>query len=346
MDTSLSIVASLPIAVLVVDDQFRVVSASRPAYSVFGQRFYPADVDRNLQGLTRLLIERVPLADLLRGVIARLKGQGANEKFHWVDAGRDYDVTVSCFITKTAPVFVVYLEDQTAPISMQRNQSKARSFLEGIMNSLHLGLMVMDRQLQVTNMNRAQEDLFKRIGAPLPLLQAIGASITDLLPEESEILETLRKDVLDAGMMCGGIVEQFEAGDRNIFFAVGFSPLKDEAGEIVGMIRVCEDVTEKHQMEEELRAAERRASELDGIRKVIITLNHEVNNALMGIMGHLDLIIRIPPAIPEDKQAMVKTIQMEAEKIAAITKKLSDMKQVKTIEYLHDGPSMIDTGNR
>jgi signal transduction histidine kinase len=84
-----------------------------------------------------------------------------------------------------------------------------------------------------------------------------------------------------------------------------------------------------------------RAERVAAIGEVAITIRHEVNNALAAILGEAGLLRETQaPLNPEDRKG-VETILEMAGRVAADLKKLSNLDDAPTTEYL-DGVKMVD----
>ncbi len=331
---------SLPAPVLVLDNTLSILSASRSVCSVLGREFMDAD-----GSITMAMAQFDGLDTLLKGMITKLQAPGMTDKFRWQNGQRTYNVTVSSYVHAEAILFSALFEDYTDHIMMTRMNDRARGYLESIMASLPLGIIVTDRNQMITNMNRTQESFFKLAGETLSLVDVVGQSLAETFPDEAQLTEKVEHDVLEQGAVFGGVTENFDVGGEERTFAVSFAPLHDESNNIAGMIRVCEDVTEKEKLEKELRKVEMRNMEIEAIRKVMVTLNHEINNALLSIMANAELLLRTHAQYSSDEKVMLNTIVSRAEKIADVTQQLSSLQEVKTREYLEGGPEMIVTNS-
>ncbi|MCA1813388.1 MAG: PAS domain S-box protein, partial [Halobacteriales archaeon] len=120
----------------------------------------------------------------------------------------------------------------------------------------------------------------------------VGQPVTRLIPaerlgEEEEILRRLRR---------GERVEQFETqrvrkDGRVIDVSLTISPIRDEAGRIIGASKIARDITERKRAEQELRAMNERLQELDRMKTQLInTASHELRTPLTPITLQLDLL--------------------------------------------------------
>lgn len=80
---------------------------------------------------------------------------------------------------------------------------------------------------------------------------------------------------------------------------------------------------------------------LHGISQLAVSVNHEVNNPLMGLMGTAEMILMENPELPEKVQRDLQTVIDQARRIQSITLRLRDLNHLRTIPY-DDQASMID----
>jgi len=333
-----------PFPAILFNDRLEVIEASPAAYELFHVPHTGED-EATLAGKLSHALERFP--DLIEAAGAsslRLNRPGQTDRFDWSAVDRHFEATV--YIPENENFGTYYgliFTEKTARILAQQGGARIHSYLEGIMNSLYLGVMVAGRDMRVTQINQAQTDFLARHNNSLSALDAVGISLLELLPDESELIQEAAAAVLDRGETRAGIV--ITAGEPSdlVYYSIGFSPIRDEKGEINGLIRICEDITEKKRVEDELRKTEVQARETEVIKELIVTLNHEINNALTKIICHSDLLLMISAqASQEEIDEAATNINVAAERIKIVTEKLGTLKTVKTTKYLDDGTIMID----
>jgi PAS domain S-box-containing protein len=132
----------------------------------------------------------------------------------------------------------------------------------------------------IQSWNREAERVFG-----YPAEEAIGQRINliippDRFPEEVSIMERLRR---------GERVEHFETvrqarGGRLVDLSVAISPVRSADGQVIGASKVARDITERKQIEEALRNADRRKDEF------LAVLAHELRNPLAPLANGLQVI--------------------------------------------------------
>jgi signal transduction histidine kinase len=116
-----------------------------------------------------------------------------------------------------------------------------------------------------------------------------GQSITKIIPpelyqDEDRILSTIAR---------GDRIEQFETvrvtkNDERVDVSLTVSPVRDEAGRIVGAAKIARNITQQKKAERALHMAERLAS----VGRLAATVAHEINNPLEAVMNFIFLAQR------------------------------------------------------
>src|SRR5205823_7042016 len=94
------------------------------------------------------------------------------------------------------------------------------------------------------------------------------------------------------------------------------APLMD-GGRVIGVTSLCEDITERRQLEEQLRQAQK----MEAVGQLAGGVAHDFNNLLCVIQGYTD-IVRNRDDIPEDAVADLNQVAGSAERAADLTRQL------------------------
>ena len=178
-------------------------------------------------------------------------------------------------------------------IAEQRRAEHARAWLAAIVDSSDDAIVSKTLDGIITSWNPAASRLFGY--APQEI---VGKSIITIVPpelheEEEQVLARLR---------AGERLEHFETvriakNGRRIEVSLTVSPIRDEAGEIVGASKIARDITEHKRAERALRDADHRKDEF------LAVLAHELRNPLAPIRNAAEILCRIGPVRPELQSA-------------------------------------------
>ena len=160
-------------------------------------------------------------------------------------------------------------------ISARKDAEEASHRLAAIVESSGDAIVSKDLSGTVTSWNHGAEKMFG-----FTAQEMIGRPITTIIPPE------LRDDEIRilAAIARGESIENFETtrvkknGDR-IEVSLTVSPVKDEAGRVVGAAKIARDITQQKKAERALLMSERLAA----VGRLAATVAHEINNPLEAI---------------------------------------------------------------
>lgn len=95
------------------------------------------------------------------------------------------------------------------------------------------------------------------------------------------------------------------------------SPVRDARGEVYRMVGVCEDITERKQLETQLRQGQK----MEAIGRLAGGVAHDFNNLLTVIMGRIGLL-RIQPNITPKIEESLREMELASERAARLTRQL------------------------
>jgi two-component system NtrC family sensor kinase len=148
-------------------------------------------------------------------------------------------------------------------------------FTQQILDSLPLGLHVVDRAYRVCAWNRTRESGMQGVQRD----DALGRSIFELLRRQPE--EVLRREfdsVFRTGEILRFDIESSVGGDARVY-RVSKIPMRDHDGVVTHVITIGEDVTEAIRAQEEAAQARKLAA----VGTLAAGAMHEINNPLATI---------------------------------------------------------------
>ncbi|MFH1032753.1 MAG: PAS domain S-box protein [Chloroflexota bacterium] len=186
--------------------------------------------------------------------------------------------------------------------AIHESEEKYRTLVESATDSI----FVIDKDIRVLSVNTSGARFLRKNPEEI-----IGKSIANLFPKEvsRQFLENLR------GVYKTGVPQSREScfiiNGRNLCLDTHLSPIKNSANEVVAVLGVARDTTERNQVEEELRESQRRYSALveqsdDSILLIQGGLIKYANSATARMVGFLPAEIIGKPFVdfiaPEDRE--------------------------------------------
>ncbi len=199
----------------------------------------------------------------------------------------------------------LYSRESVRAMEMQR----LKDYSENIIESLTVGVSVIDQEGVVIGWNRVLEDQLgvrKEAALRRPLAEVIGPKAYSALfpPETQQEFRLLGEIPLEV------------AGGGTKVFDIARTPLLDNALQPYGTIIVFEDVTDKIRLQQQLLTSEKLAS----IGLLSAGVAHEINTPLTGISSYIQMLQK---KLTDTHYAqLLEKIEAQTDRVARIVKNL------------------------
>lgn len=210
------------------------------------------------------------------------------------------------------PVVVVVAHEIPDPKIVRAELAHQRDDLQLILDAIPAFVFYKDTANVILRVNRA-------------VAEGIGVSSSDMVntptsrwyPEDADAYYADDQVVIRSRQPKLGIVERLEVASDKRWVQTDKFPQFDGQGNVVGIVVVAQDITERRRLEQELLQAQK----LDSIGRLAGGMAHDFNNLLTTIFGHLELARR---DLPLDAPALenLDTVRLAAVRGADLTKQL------------------------
>jgi two-component system NtrC family sensor kinase len=218
-------------------------------------------------------------------------------------------------------------QDLASEVALRTREVEAqRNFVGRIIDSLPVGLYVIDRSYQIRAWNRKRESGTQGVARD----DAVGREIFDVLDRQPrDLLKREFDRVFDTGEIQQVEMESQTSGEAR-FYRITKIPMRLDEDHISHVITIGEDVTEWRQAQHRLAQTEKLAA----IGQLAAGVMHEINNPLATISACSEaLALRVETLTPTDRQASeeyLKIIDTEVQRCRRIVDGLLDFSRPKT----------------
>lgn len=180
-------------------------------------------------------------------------------------------------LTKPVPPAAGELSMITDAINqLTANLVKVQNYNEIILSSIDDGVIATDTENIIIGINSAAMETFAFTEDPM------GKNILEVFPPESPFAINLT-DALKYNKLIKDAVVDYHSAKKGILqLLVSTNLLVNIDKETVGAVLTCKDVTERVQLEQQIRRQERLAS----LGKLVAGVAHEIRNPLTSISGY------------------------------------------------------------
>ncbi len=307
-----ALIENSPLAIVVLDSEQRVQMCNRAFTTSFGYR--QAEI------LGGLIDEFLAPPELKSEAVAFSRLALAGQTVHATTRRRRKDGSLVAVEVTGVPLIVdrkmvgsigIY-QDITERLRAEEALREAHHLLETIIQTSPLAIIVLDTDGRVKLWNRAAEQIFGWSAAE------VQNQLLPIIPEErrEEFCRLLNAELQGHGQ--AGLPLQHQRKDgSSIAVRLWSAPLCDASGQCWGAMGVFEDVTEKRQLEEQLRQTQK----LEAVGRLAGGVAHDFNNLLTVIFGSVELLLdRLPAESPLRHHA--EEIHKAANHAANLTRQL------------------------
>lgn len=190
---------------------------------------------------------------------------------------------------------------------------RLRQFSDSVVESLSDGLLVVDLDDRVLRWNRRLEDLLG-----LERGRVVGRRLSSVF--DAPFLESLYEARRESPAAATLYRVPLTAPQHRLLVNVGIAPFKTADGVTAGSIIVLEDVTDRANLEEQLRLSEKMAA----IGLLAAGVAHEVNTPLTGISSFTQMLLE--RSSPEDPNTqLLEKIERQTFRAAKIVNSLLNL---------------------
>jgi two-component system, NtrC family, sensor kinase len=210
------------------------------------------------------------------------------------------------------------LEDQA---HRAKEMARLKEFNENIIESINVGVMVINLRGRITNWNGALEEIYG-----IKRDQAIGRRMPEVF--QAEILRALQALIGRSEWNNGEPINIYKfharsVDGRDLTLNISLAALQSKTEKVEGTLVAIEDVTERVRLEEQLQQSDK----LSSIGLLAAGVAHEVNTPLTGISSYSQMLMQqIPESDP--RHQLLEKIYRQTSRASSIVNNLLNFSRV------------------
>lgn len=228
------------------------------------------------------------------------------------------------------------IQDITTSKKAAHELSKINTLLNTLIQHLPDAIYMKDTKYRKIIANRG--DLIN-CGVKTPE-EVIGLTDFDIYPKETaeKYFEDDRQ-VIEHGKSIVNREEELP-GNPKRWISTTKVPLKNDEGQVIGLVGIGHDITHRKRLEEELRAAKQKAEESDKLKSLFLAnMSHEIRTPLNAILGFSNIITS--GELPREKlDYFGKIIENSGQRLTAVIDDIIDISLIQSNQLKVDFHSL------
>ncbi|MFB3924319.1 MAG: PAS domain S-box protein [Terriglobia bacterium] len=214
------------------------------------------------------------------------------------------------FLGRPAELMVAI--DITAPKRVEDTLRTTNQILQTLIHASPVAILTFDVAGLVKSWNPAAERIFGWTG-----LDALGLPLEMFIEGESGDMNGLLQRILSGEVLSNQELCGRKKDGSSINITVSAAPLSGPDRSIYGLVMLAADVTDRKQLEEQFRQAQK----MEAVGRLAGGVAHDFNNLLTIIVGYSDLLLD-SPGLTERHRDHVGQIRGAADRAGTLTRQL------------------------
>ena len=162
----------------------------------------------------------------------------------------------------------------------------------------------------------------------LPFYVIKGKMVEDLIPDyKMNNYSEMEREVIQSGLPLYNIEEFIQQEEKEVWLTSNLAPFRDTEGEIIGLVGISWDITERKKHENELEYAKEQAEEGTKAKsEFLANMSHEIRTPMNGIIGMAEILKQA--SLGEEEQENLEILISSTRSLLSLVNDILDISKI------------------